>query len=242
MLIIGMIGAMDIEVATLKNKLSDKKTECIAGIEFCSGTLHGVRTVIAKSGIGKVNAAICTQILADFFHATHIVNTGIAGAVGHGLGVMDMVISADAVYHDVDVTAFGYEPGTVPGMPQAFRADELLIRAAQEAFVRVQNMSGASKLVQGRVASGDVFVTSPETKRRLLEQFGAACVEMEGAAIAHAAALNGIPFVIVRCISDNADDSASETYEFNEKNAAEFSAAFVEALVQSPVLEAAYRA
>lgn len=237
MIIIGMIGAMDIEVATLKNKLSEPKVETIAGISFYQGALNGICTVIAKSGIGKVNAAVCTQILIDHFHVTHIINTGIAGAIQHGLGIMDIVVSTDAIYHDVDVTAFNYAPGTVPGMPTVFTADNTLIKAAEEAFIQMQQIENTKKMVQGRIASGDSFVTSSQTKQYIAKQFSAACVEMEGCAIAHTAFINHIPFVIIRCISDNADDSASQIYEFNEKTAAEYSAAFVETMLQSPILK-----
>lgn len=228
---IGIIGAMDAEVAYLKKLIGNdgKQTEA-GGLVFLEGVIDGVPVVIVRSGIGKVNAALCAQRLILQFGVTHVINTGIAGAMAHGLQTLDFVVSTDAVYHDVDVTGFGYKPTVIPQMDcSVFVADDALIEAVQAAFCADENevVFGGHKLVAGRVASGDQFISSKEVKQRILDIAAPACVEMEGAAIAHACYLNKIPFVILRCMSDMADDAGSATYEFNEAEAGEMSAKLV---------------
>lgn len=231
---IGIIGAMEIEVEILKQKLLSRSAHTFNGMEFVCGTLNEKETVIVRSGIGKVNAAVCAQLMADKFNVTHIINTGIAGAMARGLGVLDMVVSTDALYHDFDVTGFGYKPTVIPQMRDSvFAADRALLSAAEQAFAQLSGgiMQG-HKLLAGRVASGDQFISSREAKSRIRTLCNPACVEMEGAAIAHTAYLNNIPFVIVRCISDMADDGEEASYKFNDKTAAEMSAALVQKIVE----------
>ena len=227
---IGIIGAMEVEVLFLRQNLKNVTETKIAGITFYEGVLSGGRAVLAQCGVGKVNAGICVQILASVFGVTHIINTGIAGALDSSLRPCDIVISTDALYHDVDAVAFGYPLGTVPGMQAVFAADDFLIKAAQRAFVATQEKSQAkskNKVLTGRIATGDVFVADKSVKNKIVELFHPLCVEMEGAAIAHAATLNDIPFVIIRSISDMADESGMGDYSFNEKTAAEISASLV---------------
>ncbi|GMO67052.1 MAG: 5'-methylthioadenosine/adenosylhomocysteine nucleosidase [Treponemataceae bacterium] len=233
---IGIIGAMDVEVAFLQNILSPSSPSSslsstkIAGITFYEGTLLGGKAVLAKCGVGKVNAGICVQILASVFGVTHIINTGIAGALDSSLRPCDIVVSTDALYHDVDAVAFGYPLGTVPGMQSVFPADDFLVKIAQKAFAALQAKADTkltNKLLTGRIATGDVFVAEKSVKNKIIELFQPLCVEMEGAAIAHAATLNAIPFVIIRSISDMADEAGMGDYSFNEKTAAEVSAALV---------------
>lgn len=227
---IGIIGAMDVEInifcEEMKKNGSLKKTES-GNLVFNEGTLCGKDVVVVKSGIGKVNAALCAQRLIIQFDVKKIINTGIAGAIQEGLHIHDMVVSTDAVYHDMDVTAFGYEPTEIPQMhASAFDADEKMIQAAEKAFAASESAK-KYKLVLGRIASGDQFVSYSEQKEHIEEICSPSCVEMEGAAIAHTCFLNQIPFVILRCISDNADDSYEVTYSFNEKIASEECAAVV---------------
>ena len=222
----GIIGAMESEVKELGEKLQNKESVEYAGLTFMCGLLSGKSVVIVKSGIGKVNAALCAQALILKFNVTAVINTGIAGALLSGLGVFDFVISSQALYHDFDTTAFGYKMGQVPGMIPAFPADQTLVKLALEAFEKTE-FSRAHKAVQGLIASGDQFISDSRQKKTIKANFDPACVEMEGAAIAHACYLNRVPFVIVRCMSDMADESVEQTYSFNEDVCAAASACLV---------------
>ena len=227
----GIIGAMDSEVRELCDDLIGKEITEYAGLNFFTGLLCGKNVVIVKSGIGKVNAAMCAQALILKFGVTKVINTGIAGALAKGLGVFDFVISTSAVYHDFDTTAFGYKIGQVPGMPEQFIADEKLSDLALFAFEKTE-FAKNHKAIKGIVASGDKFVSDSETRKSIQSNFNAVCVEMEGCAIAHACYLNKIPFVIVRCMSDMADESVEQTYSFNEDICADACACFVKKIIE----------
>ena len=214
---LGIIGAMTVEVETLKERMQDKTVTMRAGMEFCQGTLLGLPAVVVQCGVGKVNAALCAQILSSCFGVTHLVNTGIAGSLCAQLDIGDLVVSQDAMYHDFDCVPFGYPYGQVPGLDTlAFPADERLMAYAFQAAEAVN--PGHTKL--GRVASGDQFIADREKKAFIIEKTRAMCTEMEGAAIAQTAYRNGIPFVILRAISDKADDSAEMDYPSFETLAA----------------------
>jgi len=222
---IGIIGAMEDEVKALKEQLSGQKKLTKASMDFYSGILQGKEVVVVRSGIGKVNAGICTQILADLFQVDIVINTGIAGSLKSEIDIGDIVISTDALQHDMDATGFGYEPGVIPQMQTScFKADENLIEAAKAACEAVNPDIHA---FVGRVVSGDQFVSKQSVKERIVRQFGGMCTEMEGAAIAQAAYLNQIPFVIIRAISDKADDSATVDYPTFERQAIAHSVALV---------------
>ncbi|MBQ5491924.1 MAG: 5'-methylthioadenosine/adenosylhomocysteine nucleosidase [Treponema sp.] len=234
---VGIIGAMSVEVETLVKKLKPvQKGQTVTAVEaggltFWQGLLEGTEVVIVKSGIGKVNAALCAQRLVMQFGVTHIINTGIAGAMASGLGILDMVVSKDAVYHDFEVTAFGYKQTKIPQMKTStFKADKKMIDAATIAFAGLKEAAG-HQMVVGRVASGDQFICDARAKDAIRKICKPACVEMEGAAIAHAAYLNKVPFVIIRCMSDMADDAGGKTYSFNENKAAALSAKLVCAML-----------
>lgn len=238
---IGIIGAMEIEVSELKTLMKENGTLRVVsgcGLNFFVGQLEGLDVVVVKSGIGKVNAALCAQALILRFGVTAIVNTGIAGAIGGGLRVFDVAVSLDALYHDMDATAFGYKLTEIPQMKVSkFPADKLLIDATLSAFEDVKNTTSdeavkASKCVLGTIATGDVFVSGSAQKAKIKDTTAAICVEMEGAAVAHASYLNTTPFVIIRSISDMADDGAHSSYTFSEERAAKNSAAIVLALLR----------
>ncbi|MBQ7800781.1 MAG: 5'-methylthioadenosine/adenosylhomocysteine nucleosidase [Oscillospiraceae bacterium] len=215
---LGIIGAMDVEVRTLKEKMENPVISRKAGMEFCEGILEGTPAVVVQCGVGKVNAAMCVQILCDCFGVTALVNTGIAGSLCAELDIGDLVVSRDAMYHDFDVSAFGRPVGQVPGMDVvAFPADETLMAYAYAAAESVN--PGHTKT--GRVASGDQFVCRQDQKDHIITVTGALCTEMEGTAIAHAAYRNGVPFVILRAISDKADNSADMDYPTFEAIAAD---------------------
>lgn len=214
---LGIIGAMDVEVAALKEKMENVTADRRAGSTFFAGTLEGLPAVVVQCGVGKVNAAMCAQILCDCYGVTHIVNTGIAGSLCADLDIGDLVVSRDAMYHDMDCHFVDYPIGQVPGMDVlAFPADEALVGFA---FAAAEGINpGHTKI--GRVASGDQFVADKEQKAKIIGDTHALCTEMEGAAIAHTAYRNGVPFVIIRAISDKADDSAEMDYPTFEAIAA----------------------
>ena len=215
---LGIIGAMACEVEALKGKMEQVTVGNHAGSEYFEGTLEGLPAVVVQCGVGKVNAAMCAQILCSVYGVTHLVNTGIAGSLCADLDIGDLVVSKDAMYHDFEVTAFGYPHGKVPGMDViAFPADETLMGYAFAAADSVN--PGHAKI--GRVASGDQFICEKNQKNKIIEVTQALCTEMEGATIAQTAYRNGIPFVILRAISDKADDSAEMDYPTFEAMAAE---------------------
>ena len=214
---LGIIGAMSIEVETLVEKMENVRQSTRAWSTYYEGTLEGQEVVVVQCGVGKVNAAMCAQILCDLYGVTHLVNTGIAGSLNAQLDIGDLVVSQDAMYHDFDCVNFGYPMGKVPGMDVIqFPADETMIRYALAAAEAVH----PGHVRTGRVASGDQFVANKELKNKIIEVTQALCTEMEGASIAQTAYRNGIPFVILRAISDKADDSAEMDYPTFERIAA----------------------
>ena len=226
---IGIIGAMAEEVSELKASLQDAKVTKIARMEFCEGSFGNTDVVVVQSGIGKVNAAACAQILINHFGVTHVMNTGVAGSLNAKIDIGDIVVSTDAMYHDVDATIFGYAKGEVPQVGTAsFVADEMLRKAAVEA---VKEAAPDIHVFEGRVVSGDQFISSREVKNHIRDTFQGDCTEMEGAAIAQVAYINEVPFVIIRAISDKADDSGQEAYDVFEKKAAMHCAHVVEYMI-----------
>lgn len=218
---LGIIGAMEEEVAKIRECLKQVTVTKKAGMSFHKGNLDGKEVVVVRSGIGKVNAAVCTQILADDYHVSGIINTGIAGSLKAEIDIGDIVLSSDALQHDMDATGFGYPVGQIPQMDLfSFPGDEALKDLANQCCSLV-NPDIHTHI--GRIISGDQFISSKEKKQWLSETFGGSCTEMEGAAIAQAAWLNQIPVLIIRAISDKADDSANMDYETFEAKAIEHS-------------------
>lgn len=214
---IGIIGAMEEEVAELKKDMQIEETVEMAGMVFCRGTLGGKDVVIVRSGIGKVNAGICAQILVSQFGADTLINTGIAGSLDAQIDIGDMVISTDALHHDMDATVFGDPAGQIPRMDTlSFPADRELVKKAVAAN---EKANPDIHTFTGRVASGDQFISDKEVKERIVSLFHPMCVEMEGAGIAQAAYLNKVSYVIIRAISDKADNSATMDYPTFEKKA-----------------------
>ena len=213
---LGIIGAMEQEVETLLGLLENKKETVRTGSSYYEGMLDGLDVVVVQCGIGKVNAALCVQVLCDCYGVTHVVNTGIAGSLCPELDIGDLVVSNDAMYHDVDCTHFGYTMGQMPGMPAIYEANKTMVDLA---FAAAEGVNPGHTRI-GRVVSGDQFVAEKALKEKIISITGALCTEMEGAAIAQAAYRNGIPFVIIRAISDKADDSAEMDYPTFESIAA----------------------
>lgn len=228
--IIGVIGAMEEEVALLRPKMQGAVASSAAGTQFLTGELFGKRAVLVRCGIGKVHAALCVQAMYHMYGVTKIINTGVAGSLDPNLSVYDVVISKDVVQHDFDVAAFGYGLGHIPGVftdkgASIFNADASLIEAAAAACAKV---APTRRALVGRIASGDLFVQRKSDKDRVASTFSAACVEMEGAAIGHACYLNNIPFVIIRAISDTAAEEAGDQFLLNVVEAAAQGCAIVE--------------
>lgn len=227
---LGIIGAMEVEVEKLRDMMENPQAQTVAGMMFYQGTIKGKDVVVVRSGVGKVNAGLCSQILVDKYHVDGIVNTGIAGSLKNEVNVGDIVLSTVAVQHDVDATGFGYPIGEIPQLGvKEFPADEhlrmLAERCCHKANPDIQTFSG-------RIASGDQFISSREKKNWIHDTFDAYCTEMEGAAVAQAAYLNQIPYLIVRAISDKADDSANVDYNEFEAKAVEHSVRLMAAMLE----------
>ena len=226
---IGIIGAMDEEVAQIVDVMNISETFERASMVFKKGTLNGKDIVIVRSGIGKVNAAVCTQILVDRFNVDYVINTGIAGSLKTEINIADVVLSSDVLHHDMDATGFGYALGQIPRMEVfSFQADERLIELGKVACSKAAPNVGVHV---GRVVSGDQFISDKEVKDRLIKNFDGFCTEMEGAAIAQTAYLNNVPFLILRAISDKADDSATMDYPTFEAMAIKNSVEILKELV-----------
>ena len=214
---IGIIGAMEVEVSRLKEKMENVKITKKASMDFYEGTLFGKTVVVVRSGIGKVNAAACTQILADVFQVEAVINTGIAGSLNKEINIGDIVLATDVLHHDMDATGFGYPKGQIPQMQEFSFPGDAVLRSLAERVCNEVNPD--IQVFQGRIVSGDQFISDKGKKKWLTDTFGGYCTEMEGAAIAQACYLNSIPFLIVRAISDKADDSASMDYPTFEAQA-----------------------
>lgn len=226
---IAIIGAMDSELVTLLGQLEEKQEEHFCGLTFYTGRLCGQFVVLVKCGIGKVNAARCAQILIDRFDPAALINTGIAGGVGPGLHVGDIVVATGLVQHDYDVTPFGYVKGNLcerdhADTPTVFQADEGVVAAVMEA---AKEVLGAEKLHRGLIATGDQFIAGAAQKATIYREFQALAAEMEGGAIAQVAALGNVPFAVIRAISDLADGTAAASFDAFEQAAADASAATV---------------
>ena len=227
---LGIIGAMESETQQFYEMMTDVTVMTAAGMTFRQGKMGGKDVVVVRSGIGKVNAAVCSQILVDRYHVDGIINTGIAGSLKNEINIGDIVLSTDALQHDVEATAFGYEPGHIPQMDvKEFKADERLLEIG---LACCRKVNPDIQTFTGRIVTGDQFIGDDDKKNWLRETFGGCCTEMEGAAIAQAAYLNQIPFLIVRAISDKADKSVTVDYPTFEAAAIRHSVRLVTAMVE----------
>lgn len=226
---IGIIGAMQEEVAILKGDMQNLSTEKIAHVEIYKGQLYGQEVVLMQSGIGKVNATICTTLMIQHFKPKMIINTGSAGGLGQDLEVGDIVVSKSVMHHDVDATAFGYELGQVPMMPVKYEADETLIALATQA---IKNNNLNAKL--GLIVSGDSFIGTQTQKETIISNLNdVLSVEMEAAAVAQTCYQFNVPFIITRAISDLANGDAGVTFEEFLKVACVSSSKIVKSLLET---------
>lgn len=214
---IAIIGAMEEEVTILRDRIENKTVEVIAGCEFTFGKMDGVEVVLLRSGIGKVNAAMSTTILLEKYAPDYVINTGSAGGYDPNLNIGDLVISSEVRHHDVDVTVFGYEYGQVPQLPPAFLADKELIKVAEEGAKEISEI----QTIQGLIATGDSFMNDPVRVEYIRDKFSdLKAVEMEAAAVAQVAHQFGVPFVIIRSLSDIAGKESDLSFDqFLEKAA-----------------------
>lgn len=232
---LGIICAMKVEMKKLLSSMENVKETKVGESTFYEGNLYDHDVVLVLCGVGKVNAAIGTQILIDRYGVETVINSGIAGGAAEGLSIGDIVIGTDFVQHDFDVTAFGHAKGYLctgddDSEPTVFSADKRLVEELADA---VRKISVKRKVHLGRIASGDLFIADCRIKRKIAKKFAALATEMEGAAIAQTASYNNVPFAVIRVISDLADGTAPESYDCFEKESAEFSAEAVKSFVSS---------
>lgn len=221
---IGILGAMDQEVALLQASLDNVTVDEWKHLTFYTGTLHGVDVVVVKCGIGKVAAALATTALVDRYTPDYVVNTGSAGGFDTDLNIGDLVIGTSVLHHDIDITHFGYAPGQAAGMPATYESDETLIAAAEQAAK--QSLDVTTK--RGLICTGDSFIGSDEAAERLRELFPSmAAVEMEGAAIAQTCFLLETPFLVIRSLSDIAGKTSTVSFQSYLEKAAKHSAELV---------------
>ncbi|MGN0383992.1 MAG: 5'-methylthioadenosine/adenosylhomocysteine nucleosidase [Eubacterium sp.] len=227
---IGIIGAMEVEVAILKDSMTDVEIITKASRDFYKGRLGGKDAVVVKCGVGKVNAAVCAQILIDVFRADILINTGIAGSLRNEINIGDIVLATDAIQHDMDATGFGYDLGIIPQMERSvFESSKELRKIAVSCCMRV---NPDINVYEGRIVTGDQFISNGDKKQWLVDTFSGYCTEMEGAAIAQTAYLNEVPFLILRAISDKADNSAHMDYKVFEEQAVKHSVNLLKEMIK----------
>ncbi|MDR2521318.1 MAG: 5'-methylthioadenosine/adenosylhomocysteine nucleosidase [Spirochaetaceae bacterium] len=239
---VGIIGAMEEEVAILRSRMASAQTVQYGGFTFLRGSIEGRELVLLKCGIGKVNAGAGCAVLLERFTPAFVVNTGCAGGVNNEgdavrLDFGDIVLSEKLVYHDVDVSAFGYKPGQVPGAEQYFLAEPSLVRGAEtaiDALKKAGKLPPQIKHVRGLIASGDVFMCETSRIKAVAAQFpGLRALEMEGAAIAHVCAVFGVPALVIRAISDIAGEESPVSFDKYLPIAARHSSEIVMELLRS---------
>lgn len=226
---VGIIGAMQEEVDSLIKIIENKNIIKKNKLEFYTGIHKNQELIIVKCGVGKVNAAMCTQLLIDLFKPDYIINIGVAGAVSDEVNIGDIIISTNLMEHDFDCTAFGYEKGIIPRLDTSdFKADNNLLNYAISSKKNFKNLN----VYEGVIVSGDIFVNSKQLKEELKIRYNAMCVEMEGASIAHVCTLNEIPFLVIRSMSDKADGEAPSNFDEFVIQSAENSKKYIENILE----------
>lgn len=227
---IGIIGAMNEEIIELKSVIDNIEEECIGNLSFFKGNFKKKEVVLVECGIGKVNGAICATLMKSHFNVDMLLFTGVAGGVNPDINIGDIVIATDLIEHDFDTTAFGYELGQIPRMAEyKFKTDENLKELAYDCAIKA---FGVAKVWKGRIVSGDQFIASPDKIKWLKEIFNGYCTEMEGAAVAHVCYTFNLPFLVIRAISDKADDDAKVDYPEFVKLAAKNSKTIIEGILE----------
>lgn len=205
---IGIIGAMAIEVDGLKAAMADKKTENISSVDFCEGAINGCDVVVAKAGVGKVNAAVTAQTMILKYGVDCVINSGVAGGLDKSLNIGDVVVAAKTAEHDMDTTPLGDEAGYITGINRVYMdCDKTLIKLLCECTEEL-----GIHTVTGTIVSGDQFICRDDQREKLIGVFDGKAAEMEGAAIGHVCAMNGVRFGVIRAISDGANSDSSMTF------------------------------
>lgn len=213
---IGIIGAMDIEVQALKKLMDDVKIDKISSVDFYSGKISGVDTIVAVAGIGKVNAAVCAQTMILKYAPDAVINTGVAGGLSPELGIGDIALAEEVAEHDMDTSAVGDEIGFISGINKVYmECDKKLISLMQSAAENI-----GLKVRRGIIVSGDQFISEQSQRDKILESFDAIAAEMEGASIGHVCTMNKVPFAVLRAISDGANSDSVMDYPAFAKTAA----------------------
>lgn len=226
---IGIIGAMQEEIDSLIKILENRKEQNLNHLTFYEGVYNNVELIVVRCGVGKVNAAVCTQLLIDKYNPDYIINIGVAGSVSDDVNICDIVVSTHLVEHDFDCTAFGYKKGVIPRLDDSeFKADEYLLELSRKSQTSLANKI---RFFEGVIVSGDIFVSSKEIKDELQKLHGAMCTEMEGASIAHVCYLNNKPFLVIRSMSDKADGKAPDNFEQFVIESAENSRTFIQEMI-----------
>ncbi len=226
---IGIIGAMEIEVNSIVSAMEDCQTLCEGHLKFYKGRISGKDCVIACCGEGKVNSAICTQTMLLRFHPRCVINIGVAGGIGDGIEIGDLVLASAVVQHDFDVTGLGYPKGEIPllktvELPADAELTETILKCARKVY--------HGGIYTGVVASGDQFICRLEDFQRIRKEFGALACEMEGASIGHVCALNGTPFAVIRAISDGGNHDSPVDFPRFAKETAEKTQTLMQAVLK----------
>jgi adenosylhomocysteine nucleosidase len=229
-MLIGIIGAMDIEVQALKELMDDPKIETISTVDFYSGNINGTDVVVAVAGIGKVNAAVCAQTMILKYDPSYIINVGVAGGLSPELGIGDIAIAENVVEHDMDTTPVGDVPGYISGINVVrIPCDKWL----SEMMCKASSHIDGAKVITGTIASGDQFISKDEERRKIIDNFDAIAAEMEGASIGHVCYMNSVPFGVLRAISDGANSDSVMDYPTFAKMAAKNSIKIICELLES---------
>ncbi len=216
-MLIGIIGAMDIEVQALKELMDEPKIETISTVDYYSGKINGMDVVVAVAGVGKVNAAVCTQTMILTYHPEYIINVGVAGGLAPELGIGDIAVAENVVEHDMDTTPIGDVPGYISGLNIVrIPCDKWLSQKMIDAASKLENV----KILTGTIASGDQFISMDDERKKIVDNFGAIAAEMEGASIGHVCYMNGVHFGVLRAISDGANSDSAMDYPTFAKMAA----------------------
>lgn len=215
---VGIIGAMRVEVEKILAGMAEKKSETISGIVYSSGKIDGRECVVAQCGVGKVAAAVCAQTMILRYAPSAVVNVGVAGGIGPDMHIGDIIVSSGLVQHDMDTSAIGDEKGLISGLNLVvIPASKAL---AEKTALAAGRLCGKNRVHVGIIATGDQFISDGARLRQIRAEFGACACEMEGGSIAQVCCLNGVPFVVVRAVSDNADEAAAVSYnEFCRESA-----------------------
>ncbi len=213
---LAVVGAMQEEIDLLEQASTITERQTRAGVEVLRGQFRGVDLVLARCGIGKVNATICTQMLIDHYPLDKMIFSGVAGGLLPNMQVGDLVIASHVIQYDMDLTAFGRRHGELPDKGRTIESDPALVQMAADAYDAVfSGEAGGPNLMLGTVVSGDRFIQDPDTLRWLQREFSALATEMEGAAVGYTCDLNGIPFVVIRGLSDTAGSEAASDFSAN---------------------------